>query len=156
MDRAVYYRVADRLNASIPLHYEFLEQIARDANANPGDRHTRLRQRLHPYRARFVKGIAEELKRLQDRLGVPVIPVVLNLLVEPADQNLIDAANICEGAGLQPMRVFNAYEGHTAGEVYLSDTDRHPTPLGHRLIADEFYSIMLEDHVLGPLVRGAK
>jgi hypothetical protein len=154
VDRAVYQRVAERLMNRIPLHFEFLEQIAREAGAEPGDRDTKLRQRLHPFRARLLKGCAEEMKRLSDRTGIPVVAVVLNLLVGPTEQDLLDAASICEGAGVPTLRIFNAYEGYAEDQVYIAPTDRHPTPTGHRLIADEFYSIMLGHPVLGPMIRG--
>lgn len=149
----VYQRVAERLSNSEPLHYEFLEKLAAEAGANPGDRLTKLQQRLRPYRASLIKGCAEELRRLQERTGVPVVVIALNLFAGEANQDLVQGAEICEGAGVPVVRVFDAYVGYTGEQVYTSPTDRHPVPLGHRLIAEELYSILLEHPVIGPMIR---
>jgi len=154
LDFAVYQRVAERLSQGIPPHFTFLAEIIAEAGVQQGDREAKLLQRLRPYRARLFKGCAEELVRLSESTGVPVVAIVLNLHVDPVDQRLLDAANICEGTGLPTLRVFDAYAGHAADEVYLTQTDKHPSTLGHRLIADELYTMMLDHPVLGPMLRG--
>ena len=154
LKQAMYQRVAERMAAQVPLHYSFLEGIAGDANAALGQSGAKLRQRLQPFRARMLKGVAEELNALADRTGAEVFAVVLNLIAGPIEQGLLDSAEICEATGLPTIRLFNSYEGYTGEQVYLAATDRHPNPLGHRLIADEFYSIMVDHPVLGPMLRG--
>lgn len=154
LSTVAYQRVAERLAAKDPQHYDFLKQLAEEAGVQPGDSDSKLRQRLRPFRARLLRDSIEELQRTSERTGIPVVAVVLNLVVGPIEPDLADAAKICETTNIPTLRVFTAYEGHTENEIYLAPSDRHPKPLGHRLIADELYTKMLEHPTLGPMIRG--
>jgi len=150
---AVYQRVAERFSQGIAPHYSFIEAIAQEAGIQPGGSATKLQQKLRPYRARLLKGCADEMHALSQREGVPVAALLLNLVTDPPEQRLYDAASICEGAGLPTLRIFEAYSGHSAEQVHLSPTDRHPNVLGHRLIADDVLRQLLDHPQLGPMIR---
>ena len=56
------------------------------------------------------------------------------------------------------IRYFNAQDAVEAcgGEFVLSETDPHPSPKGHRALADSLYSFMVESGIVRRLMEDPK
>lgn len=141
----VHQGLASRIVSGTDLHFSFLKEIAARAGVRPGDGTLKLRQRLRPFREPLVAGCFQEFKRLAIEMGaVPVVPM-LQLRIAKPHSEMIRQAELAERAGVICLRCFASYEGHSPEEIYIRPSDLHPTALGHRLLADDIYSRLLED-----------
>jgi len=151
----VYDHAADKIFERRDLHYDFLKQIADRARATPADGLKLLKMKMKRFRTPLLEGCFEELRTFSDRTGIPVAVLVLRLSVSQVHANLLWEARAVERHGLIPLRIFDAYEGQDPDLIYLDPMrDHHPTPLGHRRIAEEIYAKMMAEPRLRPLLLG--
>jgi lysophospholipase L1-like esterase len=148
---AVHQRLADKVKNGRELHFEFVKEVVRDEDLEAGQSEARIRQRLKPRAEELVSGAFRELLRLGREMEAPVIALMLRLRVNEIHPTMHRQAELAEEVGLPVVRIFDAYEGQTAEDMYLRPTDQHPTAEGHRLIADELFEKMLGN----PAIRNA-
>jgi hypothetical protein len=96
-----------------------------------------------------------ELRRIGEREGVPVVLVNVRLRVDPIHPEMLQQTQLAREAGLLTLEVFDAYEGRTDSEMYLTPTDSHPTVVAHARLADELYRDMLADETIAALLLGS-
>lgn len=135
------------------LHFDFIRRIVADAGVSASDRESRISQRLTRRRYDLVLESFRELARISQRIGVPVAVVALRLDAGDVNRDLLWMADAAESA-VPTVRIFDAYEGRSAEELYLSETDGHPSVPTHALIADELFEDLLNHPVTGPLILG--
>lgn len=141
----VYGVLVSRVRKGLDLHYDFMRQIAAEARVDSSQSTTRIRQRIRPRREALVRGVLEELRRIGEREGVPVVLANFRLRVDPIHPEMIRQSELAREAGLPTLELFDAYEGQSDSEMYLTPTDPHPSARAHALLADELYEDLLAD-----------
>jgi hypothetical protein len=154
----VYEALVKRVRRGLDLHYDFLREIAARARVDSTQSTTRIRQRVRPRREELVSAILGELHAIGEREGVPVVLANFRLRVDPIHPEMIRQSELSRMAGLPTIEVFDAYEGQSGEEMYLTPTDAHPSVKAHALLADELYEDLLADEgirrlLLEPLQR---
>lgn len=151
----VYQDLVSRVRRGLDLHYDFLREIADKAQVDSSQSTTRIRQRLRPRREELVRKVFEELHRIGEREGVPVLLGNFRLRVDPIHPEMLRQSELSRAAGLETIEVFDAYEGHSGEEMYLTPTDAHPSVRAHALLADELYRDILAHPGLRDLLLGS-
>jgi hypothetical protein len=151
----VYELLVTRVHNGLDLHYDFLRRFAAQAGVEPGQSLTRIRQKLRPRREALVRATFEELRKIGEREGVPMVLVNFRLRVDPIHPEMIRQTELARQAGLETLEVFDAYEGQSDKEMYLTPTDSHPTVKAHALLADELYEDMLAVAGIRSLLLGS-
>lgn len=151
---SAYELLVKRLRADRDLHYDFLRRFVAEAGAEPGQTQIRLRRKLRPRRESLVRAVFEELRRIGERERVPVVLANLRLRVDPIHPEMLQQTRLAREAGLLTLEIFDAYEGRTDSEMYLTPTDSHPTVVAHALLADELYRDLRADETIEALLLG--
>jgi hypothetical protein len=149
---AVHQALARTIRDGRDLHFEFLRRIAREAGVTGGEGYGVLNQRLGRQRGRIMREAFEELARIGEREGFAAGVVMLDLRVGDLDPDNEVQANLAARAGVPVLRVFDAYRGRSAGEMYLTPRDPHPTVEAHALIADELWGDMMGEPTIRALL----
>jgi hypothetical protein len=150
----IYEAVVKRLRWERDLHYDFLRELVGDAGLRPGDEPLRIRRRLRPRREALAREVFAELRRIGEREGVPVVLVNFRLRVDPIHPEMIRQTELAREAGLPTLEVFDAYEGRSDSEMYLTPLDAHPSAKAHRLLAEELLADLLADEAVHALLLG--
>jgi hypothetical protein len=141
---ALYESSIRRLQSGRDLHFDFLKDIISRAHVSPSDSETKIRQRLQRFTHELAASSLHHLRTTTDALGIPTAMLVLRLEVEETHDNLRWIADAAEREGLVTLRIFDAYEGQTAIDMYqIPNGDFHPTARGHEVLADEIYDDLL-------------
>ena len=105
------------------------------------------------------EAVDRALDRIAEIAGANALPVVLAFYEEPGDTPLrarMHARAAALGMAVAdlatPLATHLARSGDARSALYLSESDPHPTPLHHRLIADGLY----EQHVRAILEAAAR
>lgn len=147
--RALFEWLATAINQDRDLGFDFVREIVRRSHARSGDSNLKIEQRLQRFKNELAEGCFLQLKRTQEQIDVPIVALALRLEAEQVHRNLVQLSRMAENAGLPVLRIFDAYEGQSASDVYLADDDFHPTVKGHALLSEEIFEKMLQD----PIVR---
>jgi len=146
-----------RLWRAEAFHNRFLPQGLLDARSALGERVidgvSEAELDELPPQVRHMAGTAA-VDRALDRIGALAraheIPVVLAFYDEPGGAALREQMFArARAIGLRvadlasPVAAYLAERGHTRAALVLSDSDNHPTPLHHRIIADALYEQQL-------------
>jgi hypothetical protein len=151
---AVYELLVKRVQKGLDLHYDFLREFVAEAGVEAGQSPTRIRQKLRPRREALVRKVFAKMREIGEREGVPVVLANFRLRVDPVHPEMLRQTELAREAGLPTLEVFDAYEGHTDTEMYLTPTDSHPTAAAHALLADELFHDMLADPTIRALLSG--
>ena len=99
-----------------------------------------------------VSAVERALDRIAELAQAHGIPVVLAFYDEPGAAALREPMFArARASGLRvadlasPVAAYLAEPGHTRAALVLSESDNHPTPLHHRLIADALYEQHLRE-----------
>ncbi|HKY61603.1 MAG TPA: hypothetical protein VJP59_11390 [Gemmatimonadota bacterium] len=126
--------------------YEYLAEVLRKADAHSGLPPDEFERRLSPFRDDLVRGSYSRMARaIRAHGAVPVLALV-PLTHEAFDGEEIGRlSRLAEESQAILMTVPDPYDGYELERITVSDTDRHPNAIGHRLIADRFFESLLEN-----------
>lgn len=149
MRRTLYESLAKRVSNGCDVELEFVRDIVRRSHADSKSNRLKVEQRLQQYTTELMAGCYADMAQVQRETSIPVVPIMLRLEVDTTHRNLHQMAAVAESAGLNVLRIFDAYEGRTAKEMYLTDRDYHPSAFAHGLLAVDIFDKMMEN----PAVR---
>ena len=102
--------------------------------------------RLGPHRDALVRwALQREVAASRSHGALPVF-VLLPLTTrdfEPSEERRL--FELVRDAGGLPIILSDAYRGASLERIILTQVDHHPNPLGHRLIAERLYTLLLEN-----------
>lgn len=152
---AIHQRMVRQIRDGKPLHFAFLEEIAREAGVEQGQSETRMAQKLKQRRAILAAGCFEEVVRIANREGFTAAVLNLRIRVDPIHPEMIQQSELSRKAGLITLELFDAYEGQKDTVMYLLPSDPHPTALAHRRLADELWNDMMSEPALREMLVGS-
>ncbi|MHC4428233.1 MAG: SGNH/GDSL hydrolase family protein [Planctomycetota bacterium] len=154
---SVREKLARRLDEGRDLYYDFLEQVVERAGIKPGDSRAKVERKLKPYSEWVIDRCLEHLAAFSRDSGIPVAILALRIDVNRLHPSLLWEVEKAEEYGLPVLRIFDAFHGQTVEEMYVfPGRDNHPTPKGHRLIADELYEELMSNPELRALLLGTE
>lgn len=129
------------------LQFDFLREIVRQSGVKPGDDVETARRRMRGTDTMLLENGFAYLRQFSDSSGIPLAVAVMRLEAEAGiHATLRWQADTAERHGLAVLRVFDAYQNHSATEMYLMpNRDHHPTPLAHSLLAENLYKCLMEN-----------
>lgn len=154
MRRTLYEALAKRVSNGCDVELEFVRDIVRRSHADSKSNRLKVEQRLQQYSAELMAGCYADMALVQRETGIPIVPIMLRLEVDTTHRNLHHMAAVAEGAGLNVLRIFDAYEGRTAKEMYLTDRDYHPSAFAHGLLAEDIFDKMMASPAVRSLLLG--
>ena len=149
---AVNTDVAKRATDGLDLYFDFVIDNVSQANVKPNDSVIQARRRLNPVTSAIVSGVFERFGRICQRRQVTGAIMQLYLRTVGGDEKMQQQGELAEQFGLPVFHV-DALVGEKPEEVYVHVSDLHPTPYGHRLIAELLLRQMLEDPTIGPMIQ---
>lgn len=151
---AIYQRMVRQIRDGKPLHFAFLEEIAREAGVEQGQSETRMAQKLKQRRAILAAGCFEEIARIASREGFMAVVLNLRIRIDPVHPEMIQQSELSRKAGLITIDLFDAYEGQKDTDMYLLPSDPHPTALAHRRLADELWNDLMSEPTIREILVG--
>lgn len=103
-------------------------------------------RRLTPYRDEILRWAYERMSAASSDAGA--VPVFVFMRMTSRDfepEEIRELTSMASEAHGVVLRLDGLYDGYGAEQVQLSKGDTHPNPLGHRLIADALYRVLLEN-----------
>jgi hypothetical protein len=145
-------RIVNRLRlvldsgAEIEDEHAYLTRVLRASGGRAGLPPEEFAHRLGPHRDALVRwALQREVAASRSHGALPVF-VLLPLTTrdfEPSEERRI--FELVRDAGGLPMILSDAYRGASLERIILTQADHHPNPLGHRLIAEGLYTLLLEN-----------
>jgi D-alanyl-lipoteichoic acid acyltransferase DltB (MBOAT superfamily) len=140
--RAADY-LAEVVRKRINNPYPYLQDVASRAGLEPGMHHTELVRRLTPFREEILGWLYGEIARLCRDRGVSPVLVFLPQLERGAWEEETPATlRLAREHGFLVLDLSGIYDGYDTTLIQIADWDRHPNPIGHRLIADRLYELI--------------
>jgi hypothetical protein len=150
--RAANY-LAEVVMKGIAIPYAPLRDVVAKAGVAKGMTETEARQRLAPYGNEILAYCYQELADQARKNGMKaLIWVFLPPDIEGSWQReASDAIQIAEKAGFIVLNLEEAFKNVDVTTLRLAEWDHHPNTLGHKMIADQLFSGMVEraDQVFG-------
>jgi D-alanyl-lipoteichoic acid acyltransferase DltB (MBOAT superfamily) len=140
-----YWVVKDLIDAAqggLPVPYEHLRTVMRDAGL---DRHTSYAEgvkKLNPQREELLRWVyAEVVQRCKDRGVVPMAAYIPHSKrIKPEEHAVVvRQMELARDAGFVVIDLTDAYEGADYPGLWIAPWDSHPNAVAHRLLADDLY-----------------
>jgi hypothetical protein len=140
---AEYLAFAVRDGMEIP--YPHLRELVQTAGLEPGMPQEEMMRRLEPHRDGILDWLYGEIARQCERQGVlPVLVFLPQLEAGSWQEETSTTLELAEKHGFVVLDLSGVYDGHDLSAVQLTEWDRHPNALGHRLLAERLYQLMTE------------
>jgi hypothetical protein len=138
--------------------YEHLAQTLREADAHAELPPDEFEHRLAPFREDLLRWSYDSMVAAVRSYGaVPVLALVPLTNEDFEREELAQLSRLSQESGAILMVLPDPYGGHELERITVSDSDKHPNALGHRLVADTFYAGLLENaEALGLLPKPAE
>ncbi|MCI0599704.1 MAG: hypothetical protein L0Y60_09300 [Beijerinckiaceae bacterium] len=144
----VLTRITNAVSNNVPIPYPELQDIIGRAGANPWLGRPWIRERLRPYVFDIIQWSFRKLRADAEKLN---LPLVVLFLPETTDNDASDSVDqlaslwkCAADAGLEPIRLNNVYGTYKLTEIQVTPWDTHPSPLGHKLIANKIYEFLVQ------------
>ncbi len=124
--------------------YEYLTDLMNRAGAHPRLPREEFAHRLEPYQDELMTWIYSRMASSARGRGAQ--PVFLFLLTTDRRVDAAEHERLLEyvrSAGALSIEVLKAFQGHRQEELQVTEWDSHPSPLGHRLMADAIYQALV-------------
>jgi hypothetical protein len=143
--RRLLVNLAEAISDNIQLPYPELREICAQANIDNTLAEPIIKRRLRPYANEILTWVYHRIVRACNDHQIKPIFVSLPTLNPEVEQANIALA---KSAGFEIVDLKGVYDGHTWWDLCLSEWDSHPTPEGHRLIAEKFYNELLKTRLI--------
>jgi hypothetical protein len=140
VSRAARYMV-QVVQKRIDIPYPFLREAVAKAGLEPGmDEATALR-RLAPFRSEILSGVYRHIAAECRKRGVVPVWIFLPQVREGSwQEETPEMLRSAKEAGFVILDLADVYKNQDIEAVRLAEWDDHPSPLGHRLVADRLYA----------------
>lgn len=126
--------------------YTFLDSIGRAANIQLDDSHESIQRKLRPYGQQLIRwGLTQIAEKCQEADIIPLWIFIPSFGESPHNNENKKWAEFAESIGFLSYDLSDLYEGYPKEEVCVRPWDRHPSVLGHKLIAESIYKKWKED-----------
>jgi hypothetical protein len=144
VSRAARYMV-EVVQKRIEIPYPVLAGIVARAGLTPGmDEATALR-RLAPFQREILSGVYRYIVDECRKRGIVAVWIFLPQVREGSwQEETPEMRRIAEEAGFVIIDLGDVYKNEPIDAIRLAEWDDHPSPRGHRLIADRLYAALLE------------
>jgi hypothetical protein len=146
------WRIVEKLRTVLDLGVEldadhaYITQILEETGAHAGLPPEEFSRRLLPYRDELLRWAYRRKVAVCRSYGAIPVFVFLPLTTrdfEPSEHRRL--LELVRDAGGMPITLSDAYRGASLERIKLTALDHHPNPLGHRLIADRLYAVLLDN-----------
>ncbi len=152
-----FYHHAQMIRRGVPMPYEFLEKIHKQAGVDRSMSEAEIIRRLRPYRYEFVSAIYRRLAEELREHGVKGIWIYVPL-VSKVRENWDEVAKLrqlAQEAGFITADVGKLFAGMNDWSTYrISRWDSHPNERGHVVIAKALYERLKALHDDGQIDLG--
>jgi len=134
-----------RTGVDIP--YDYLSDLVNDTGISEDSSELITKNKLKPFSYDILSWVYQSIARIYETNSVPVIIVII------PDKKYIDPSNISRIISIAQnegfivfdmMDVFHEYE-LALSLIQVAEWDRHPNSLGHQIIADLLFKLLLEN-----------
>jgi hypothetical protein len=141
--------LANRIEFGIELPYDYLNELAERAGAEPGMSSVELERLLQPYGEELVSWTYERLVSVARERGIEPIWVFVPILEAPlSEEARTQFMGQATAAGFTTIDLSDVYEGHDLESLIVAEWDRHPNREAHTLIAGRLYDALVRSGAL--------
>jgi hypothetical protein len=133
------YHLAKMLTRGTEIPYDYLKQVVHEAGIEGETNITKAYRALRPYGKDVMSWIYRRIVELCRQRGI--VPVYV-FLPEPTDvgaKEIPTHLQLAKEAGFLMVDLSDLYEDKDKPSMWVSETDRHPNAVAHKLIADRLY-----------------
>jgi hypothetical protein len=133
------YHLATVLTRGIEIPYDYLRQVVHEAGIEGETNMTAANRGLRPYGNDIISWTYRRIVELCREHAI--VPVYV-FLPEPTDLGAREAPNhlhLAKEAGFLMVDLSDLYENKDKASMWVSESDRHPNAVAHKLIADRLY-----------------
>lgn len=129
---------------------EALRRLVQQAGVVKGMSSSEIEERLQPINDRLVEWGFEKLAALSvQHEARPVLVFMPFVATEFGEEEFSALTDVARRAGFSTLNLSGAYGGYGLDVLKVAPWDDHPSVLGHRLIAERLYHVLLQNE--GPL-----
>ncbi|MEZ4701193.1 MAG: hypothetical protein R2834_12725, partial [Rhodothermales bacterium] len=129
------------------IEYPYLSELFTRLGVKPDMQQSELRRLLDPHGEEILKWSLEELNRKCIERGIPLVVLYVPTTEEINGldpERAPDLIRILEETGIPTLMIDEPYRGRTADEVQLRPWDTHLSKIGHEVVADRLYDVLVE------------
>jgi hypothetical protein len=129
----------------VPIPYEPLREIVRQAGVDATTDETTALRRLQPYRGAIVSWLyAEFVAACRARHVVPVFAFLPQPYPGVWEREVDETLRLASEAGFVVLDLRDAFKGSDLAALHLADWDTHPNARGHQLMAAALYDALVD------------
>ncbi len=149
--RRMLMQVERMIKQQREISYPYLSELFARIGVSHEMTQTELRRLLDPHGEEILKWSLEELNRKCNERGIPLV-VLYVPTTEEIDgldpERAPDLLRILEETGIPTLMVDEPYRGRTSAEVQLRPWDTHLSKIGHEVVAEHLYDVLLANDAL--------
>ncbi len=128
------------------LRFDFVQELFRELGIDPKTDSDRLRNILYPHKERILRAIYGRLVELTRARHIPAVWVYLPRVREQAAEGSPEIEmRLAQEAGFTILDLSGVYDGQDPALIEVAPWDNHPNAIGHRLIAEKLYRVLLDN-----------
>jgi hypothetical protein len=127
--------------------YPYLSELFARIGVSHEMTQSELRRLLDPHGEEILKWSLEELNRKCNERGIPLVVLYVPTTEEINGldpERAPDLLRILEETGIPTLMVDEPYRGRTSADVQLRPWDTHLSKIGHEVVAERLYEVLLE------------
>jgi hypothetical protein len=140
------------------LKYDYLKQLVRDADLQPGEPIGLFDAKLAKFRLPTIRWALSEMAAHARREGASMVVVLVSdvAAAEEVEENFLGIRGILEELQIPVIDLLDTFGGRNdLASLRVASNDRHPNAAGHQLLAERLYAKLaanrpLADAVVGP------
>ena len=137
--------LVDAYREGVPLRYDFLERLLRERGIDTATGRSEALRRLDEDRFELLQWVYQRMADLSRSHGVQPVWVHLPTAGQAAAEGDLERLiALAHRAGFVTLDLTGCFDGHGVEEIWFGEWDRHPNALGHRLIAERLYQLLMD------------